>query len=215
MKKYILTGALVTCMLTACSESSLPELDVYESFEEIVAEEKAFSSQQEPLTELEKKEKELYDEMISLGMKEQEQVKKVASRASKVVSEREKRIEKEKKSIDKSYYKSLELEAEIKKIEDQQVKKEARKLIILMNERYVAYENLYMFYKEGIELDKELYALFQNEGVTLDELEGQITEINNTYEKIINANEEFNRKTQEYNEKKQQFYKKVNNRNTN
>ncbi|MBM7703385.1 YkyA family protein [Metabacillus iocasae] len=210
MKKYVVVGALVSGLLAGCSNDSVPELAVYESFEKVVAEEKAFSSQQRSLTELEQKEKDMYDEIISLGMKEHERVKKVANQALKIVNEREERLEKESKSIKKSYQKSKEIQSQIETIENPQFKKDAEQLISMMDERYEAYEKLYGFYKQGLQLDKELYQLFQNEKVTLDELEDKITSINATYENIIKANEQFNNKTYIYNEKKQQFYEKVN-----
>ncbi len=49
----------------------------------------------------------------------------------------------------------------------------------------------------GLKYDTELYKMLKNKEVSLEQLEDQITKINNTYEKVLNANERFNEKTRE------------------
>lgn len=51
--------------------------------------------------------------------------------------------------------------------------------------------------------------MFQNEELTLEELEQQINLINETYEKVVAANESFNKLTDQYNNAKVSFYKKA------
>ncbi|MFC3884273.1 YkyA family protein [Bacillus songklensis] len=196
-------------VFSACSNSSSPQIDIYKSLEQIVAAEKTFSKQQQPLVDLEKQEKEKYDQIISLGMKEQEQIRKLSNDALDIVGKREKRIQQEKKSMDESKKKFQEAVELIDSLDEEEHKKEAESLIKLMNKRYTSYDKLHDHYEKAVQLDRELYQMFKKEDVALDELEKQIASINATYDQILKANEEFNNLTKQYNEAKAAFYKKA------
>jgi Putative cell-wall binding lipoprotein len=193
-------------LLMGCLGGPTPEEQIYETLEKVVKVEKDFEEQQNPLVELEKKEKELYDEILTLGMKEFDQIVSLSNDALAVVGDRETRINNEQKSIEASKKEFQKVDALISEIKEDSVKEEANELVSLMNERYESYEDLYTVYKEAIEHDKKLYEMFQNEELTLDELEQQITLINETYEKVVAANETFNNLTDQYNKAKVTFY---------
>lgn len=193
-------------LLMGCLGGPTPEEQIYETLEKVVTVEKDFEEQQNPLVELEKKEKELYDEILTLGMKEFDQIVSLSNDALAIVGDRETRINNEQKSIEASKKEFQKVDALISEIKEDSVKEEANELVSLMNERYESYEDLYTVYKEAIEHDKKLYEMFQNEELTLDELEQQITLINETYEKVVAANETFNKLTDQYNKAKVTFY---------
>lgn len=193
-------------LLMGCLGGPTPEEQIYETLEKVVTVEKDFEEQQNPLVELEKKEKELYDEILKLGMKEFDQIVSLSNDALAIVGDRETRINNEQKSIEASKKEFQKVDALISEIKEDSVKEEANELVSLMNERYESYEDLYTVYKEAIEHDKKLYEMFQNEELTLDELEQQITLINETYEKVVAANETFNKLTDQYNKAKVTFY---------
>ena len=75
--------------------------------------------------------------------------------------------------------------------------------------RYKIHDTLYEDYSKALKLDKELYAMFKKEDLTLEQLETQISEINEMYEKILSSNKHFNEKTKEYNEAKLDFYREA------
>ena len=189
-----------------CLGGPTPEEQVYETLEKVVAVEKDFEKQQNPLVELEKKEKELYDKILTLGMKEFDQIVSLSNEALAIVGDRETRINNEQKSIEASKKEFQKVDAIISEIKEDSVKEEGNELVSLMNKRYESYEDLYTVYKEAIEHDKKLYEMFQNEELTLDELEKQINLINETYEKVVAANETFNKLTDQYNKAKVTFY---------
>lgn len=193
-------------LLMGCLGGPTPEEQIYETLEKVVTVEKDFEEQQNPLVELEKKEKELYDEILTLGMKEFDQIVSLSNDALAIVGDRETRINNEQKSIEASKKEFQKVDALISEIKEDSVKEEANELVSLMNERYESYEDLYTVYKEAIEHDKKLYEMFQNEELTLDELEQQINLINETYEKVVAANETFNKLTDQYNKAKVTFY---------
>ncbi|HWO96048.1 MAG TPA: YkyA family protein [Bacillus sp. (in: firmicutes)] len=207
MKKMGLFMAVVLG-LTACANSS-PQVDIYKALEEVVASEKQFSKQQQPLVELEKQEKEKYDQIISLGMKEHKKIQSLSDEALNIVKKREQRIQQEKKSMDESKAKFKEAVELIQELEEEKYKKEAEKLIVLMNKRYDSYDTLHKQYEKAVQLDRQLYEMFKKDDVKLGELEKQITTINKTYEEIMKANEEFNQLTKQYNQAKVTLYKKA------
>jgi len=204
--KVVFLCVCMSFLLMGCLGGPTPEEQVYETLEKVVAVEKDFEKQQNPLVELEKKEKELYDKILTLGMKEFDQIVSLSNEALAIVGDRETRINNEQKSIEASKKEFQKVDAIISEIKEDSVKEEGNELVSLMNKRYESYEDLYTVYKEAIEHDKKLYEMFQNEELTLDELEKQINLINETYEKVVAANETFNKLTDQYNKAKVTFY---------
>jgi hypothetical protein len=193
-------------VLSGCNTGPTPQEEIYETLEEVVNLETTFKEQQNPLVELEKKEKELYDEIISLGMKEFDKIVALSKDALAIVEERETRLNEEKMSIEASKEKFNSVLDYINNLEDETLTQDANQLVELMENRYTSYSTLYSNYLEAIGQDKELYTMFQNENLTLEQLEEQIKKINESYEKVIAANEEFNNFTEQYNESKLAFY---------
>ncbi|QOR68890.1 YkyA family protein [Cytobacillus suaedae] len=193
-------------VLSGCNTGPTPEEEIYETLEEVVNLETSFKEQQNPLVELEKKEKELYDQIISLGMKEFDKIVALSKEALAIVEERETRLNEENASIEASKEKFNLVKDYIANLEDEKLTKDATQLVELMESRYSSYSTLYSNYLEAIGHDKELYTMFQSEDLTLEQLEEQIKKINESYEKVIAANEEFNNFTEQYNESKLAFY---------
>lgn len=202
----ILFGSAV---MTGCLGSS-PEEEMYSALEKVVSLEDTFEQQQQPLIELEKEENELYEEIISLGMKEYDKIVSLSKEAISVVEEREKRVEDEKESIDASEKEFDKIAELAKNLKEDGTKEKAVKLQELMEKRYASYDALYASYKDAISLDKELYEMFQNKDLKLEELEAKISEINSSYEKVLAENKKFNEFTEQYNQEKMDFYKEAN-----
>ncbi len=197
-------GSLV---LSGCFNKSTPVEKIYDVLEKVVSTENVFKEQQEPLVELEKQEKEIYDKIISLGMKEFDEINRLSDQAIAIVDKRKDHMNKEQESIaasQKEFKKALPL---INEIEEAALKEKAQTLYDTMTERYKIHDELYQQYLEGVKLDKELYLMFKKEDLQLEQLDAQITKINEIYAKILKENEEFNKKTKEYNEAKLSFYK--------
>ncbi|WP_449539858.1 YkyA family protein [Ferdinandcohnia sp. Marseille-Q9671] len=206
MYKAVFLLISVSLLLVGCMGGPSPEEQIYETLEKVVAVEKDFAEQQDPLLELEKKEKEIYDEILTLGMKEFDQIVTLSNEALTIVSDRETRIKNEYESIKASKKEFNKIEDFISEIKEDKVKEEANQLVTVMTKRYESYEDLYSTYNEAIEHDRKLYEMFQNKELTFDELETQINLINDTYEKVVSANETFNNLTDQYNKSKVSFY---------
>lgn len=195
-------------LLTGCIGQSTEE-KMFDILEDVVKQEKSFEEQQEPLMELEKKERELYKEINSLGSQDYDQIVKLADEAISMVSNRKKHMDTEQKSIKSSEDKFKSFSAMIPELKDAELKNEAKELDEMMSSRYKIHDQLYEYYLLGIKYDTELYQMLKNKDVSLEQLTDQVTKINNTYDKVLQANEKFNDKTKKYNETKLAFYKKA------
>ncbi|MFT4415182.1 YkyA family protein [Fredinandcohnia humi] len=193
-------------LLLGCMGGPTPEEQIYETLEKVVSLEKEFEEQQDPLIELEKNERSLYDEILTLGMKEFDRIVQLSDEALAIVDERETRLNNEYESIKASKEEFQKVDEFIEEIKDEKVKEEADELVTLMNKRYDSYEELYSTYSEAVENDRKLYEMFKKEDLTLEELEAQINSINATYEKVVAANDTFNSYTDQYNKAKVSFY---------
>ncbi|MFS1518202.1 YkyA family protein [Bacillus sp. SCS-151] len=189
----------------ACSGTS-PEEKIYNTLEEVVSLETDFEEQQEPLTELELKDKELFDQIISLSMDDFDQIVTLSNEALNVVAKREEHLKNEYESIEagKKHFETILSITDSMKDED--LKKSATALFELMNERYTVYEDLHQRYVQSLSLDKELYEMLQIEDLPLEQLESHITKINESYTNVMDTNEKFNQLTNEFNESKLSFY---------
>lgn len=182
---------------------------MYDVLEDVVAKEKVFEEQQDPLVTLEKKEKRIYDQIIELGMKEYDQIVKLSDEAIQLTDERKKHMEKETKSLKESEQAFKKI-ADIKdEFDDTEVIKTANELNDVMMQRYQAHEWLYKEYSDALTYDKELYGMFKNKNLPLEDLEAQVNKLNDQYKQVFDANEKFNMLTDQYNDKKQSFYKKA------
>lgn len=180
---------------------------MYDVLENVVSTENIFKEQQEPLVKLEKQEKEIYDKIISIGMKEFDEIIRLSDQAIDIVDKRKDHMNKEQESIAASQKEFNKVQQLINEIEEDALKEKAQNLFDTMTERYEIHDALYQKYLEGVKLDKELYLMFKNEDLQLEQLDDQITKINETYAEILKKNEDFNEKTKEYNESKLSFYK--------
>jgi len=182
-------------ILAGCIGKKTPVEKMYDVLEEVVSKEKVFEEQQEPLVTLEKKEKEIYDQIIELGMKEYDQIVKLSDDAIILTDQRKNHMEKETKSLKESEQVFKKAAAIKDEFDDPELTKIANELSDIMMQRYQAH--------------KELYMMFKNKNLPLEDLEGQVKKLNETYKKVFDTNEKFNKLTEQYNNKKLSFYKKA------
>ncbi|WP_257985056.1 YkyA family protein [Bacillus sp. T33-2] len=202
----VLAGAL---LLPGCINRQTPAEKMFGELEKVVEIEKTFEEQQDPLVELEKKEKQIYEEIISLGLKEYDKIVSLADEALEIVDQRKKHMDKEQESIKASEKEFKQVTGIIDDIEEPGLKKQANTLYKTMSERYKIHDELYGSYTKGLEHDKQLYGMFKNKDLTMEQLETQINKVNETYEKVLKANEQFNAQTEKYNTEKLAFYKEA------
>ncbi len=197
-------------MLSGCFGGQTAEEKMYEIMEETVQKEQPFQEVQQPLAELEKKEQEIFGNVISLGMKEYDQIVELSDEALINIAERTEKFEIEKTALKDAEDHFNSMKDIVGDIEDDELKKQAEGLMTIMNDRYEHHDKLVAAYEKGLELDRTLYENLKKEDLTMEELEKQITDVNKSYEEIFKANEAFNQETEKFNDKKLSFYESAN-----
>lgn len=206
-RSFVLAFFLCILMIiSGCANRATPVEKMYAILENVVESEKVFEAQQDPLVDLERKEKELYEKIISLGLKEYNEISRLSDEASQIVDQREDHMAKEEESIKASEKEFKTIEPLLEEIKDPELIEISQKLYNIMLERYSIHEELYNNYAAAIDLDKQLYAMFKQKDLQINDLEDQIIKINEAYGKIIEENKKFNEKTKQYNELKLSFY---------
>lgn len=190
--------------MAACTKVN-PAEEIYIHLENAVSLEAEFEAQQQPLSEAEYEEYQLYDEVLTLS--DLEEISKLIKKAEELANSRKEMIAKERASIKEAYQEFLLIEPIIETIENEQLLDLAGQLLETMKNRYETYLQLYNEYKNAIALDIELYQLIQNEDLTIDQLEAQHDKVNESYSQVNHYKEKFNEYTVLYNDLKKQFYK--------
>lgn len=193
--------------LTGCVTKETSAEKLYKVLEKVVEVEKEFEDQQEPLITLEKQEKEIYDQIMVLGMKQHEEIVRLSDEVLSIIDKRRNHLEKEIKSIEASETEFKKAEELKNNIKDPAQKKKADELFELMKNRYQVHKQLSKEYTSALDSDKELYLMLKNQNISYEKLEEQVTMLNDTYQKVFDANEKFNQFTTQYNQKKLEFYK--------
>ncbi|WP_216828138.1 YkyA family protein [Alkalihalobacterium elongatum] len=204
--KYVglVLGMAMVVFLAACGNN--PAEDMFTHMEKAVVLEEVFEQQQEPLVAAEKKEHEIYEQIIKLGMSEYEEIVELSKQAISIVQERKQLMDKEKMSIEAGYEEFLKIEPVIEELKEEELRDQAVQLKETMTKRFESYQALYDEYDIALSLDEELYTMLQQEDLTIDDLQGKIDEINEAYEKVMNAKDVFNEYTEAYNVEKKEFY---------
>jgi hypothetical protein len=205
----LIIAAAIIFILSGCTVKKTPVEKIYVVLENVVKKEKTFGDQQEPLVSLEKEEKNLYDQIIKQGMKEYDQIGKLSDEALVLADKRKELFEKETTSMKESEQEFAKIVKLKGQLEDPALKKRANELYVIMMNRYDAHRDLYKQYTEALNEDKELYQMFKNKNLPLEDLVAQINKLNESYKKVYAANEQFNKFTVQYNEKKLAFYKQA------
>ncbi|MDR6998071.1 YkyA family protein [Neobacillus niacini] len=194
-------------ILSGCFNQKTPIEKIYDVLEKVVAKEKGFENQQEPLVALEKKEKAIYDQIMSLGMKQYDKVVKLADTALAIANKRKRYMKEETESIMESKETFQKIKEYKNELKDSKLKKSLDHLYQIMMDRYSAHDELNKEYLNALKLDKQLYGLFKNKNLSFDTLEAKVNKVNEAYQKVYAANKKFNQLTKDYNSQKLAFYK--------
>lgn len=193
-------------VLQAC-QTAEPEQEMIGLFEQIAKLEENMSDANESLIRLEERQTDLYEQMMSLGLKRFDEVSKLAKEAQAVVEQRQKYLEDEHAQTGRAKKLLSPLNRYVEQLPDEAIKARARRLIETMEQRYAQYETVYAHYQKALALEKQLYRLFLQPNVTLEELQKQVEEMNQAYSEMVAANERLNGSTAQYNEAKKQLHK--------
>jgi chromosome segregation ATPase len=194
----------VLFLVTSCNK--LANEEVLSAFQKIGKYESSVVEQQEKLNELEQKQNQLYDRIMSYGMKRFTMVAQLSKESLELIEERDKHIEKEYKAIQSAKKQINTIKKKIDQFHDENIRRQINRLVNIAEKRYETYDNLYLHYKEMLSLEKELYILLQNKYVAPEQLQQQINLMNEQYKELVSINDQFNEYTEKYNKEKKQLY---------
>jgi chromosome segregation ATPase len=194
----------VLFLVTSCNE--LANEEVLSAFQKIGKYENSVVEQQEKLSGLEQKQNQLYDRIMSYGIKRFTKVVQLSKESLELIEERDKHIEKEYKAIQSAKQQIDTIKKNIDQLRDENIRRQVNRLVNIAEKRYETYGNLYLHYKELLSLEKELYTLLQNKYVTPEQLQQQINRINEQYKELVSINDQFNEYTEKYNKEKKRLY---------
>ncbi|NYE05360.1 DNA repair exonuclease SbcCD ATPase subunit [Bacillus niacini] len=209
VKRIIFSTLAISFLLTGCVSKEKTTERMYQALENIVEAEKAFEEQQEPLVELEKQEKEIYNQIMALGMKQHDEIVKLSDEALSIIDKRREHLQKEIDSINASKAEFKNSEEIRNEIDNSEQRKKVTELLEIMSNRYKVHNKLAKEYSTALDNDKELYQMLKNESISYEKLEDHVTNLNTIYQKVYDANEEFNELTAQYNKKKLEFYEEA------
>lgn len=207
IRNNILAIIIFCIFLTGCLNPQSEVEKMYKVLEEVVLVEKDFENQQDPIVRLEKEEKELYNQIMKLGMKQHDEIVKLADEALLIAAKRQEHLDKEIESLKASQKVFQKIKVMKENLDEPVQKTLANELYDIMMKRYNAHDKLSKEYSEALKNDKKLYEMLKDKNTKFEDLEGQVTLLNTSYKKVLEANEEFNSLTSQYNEKKLEFYK--------
>ncbi|MCP8970311.1 YkyA family protein [Ectobacillus ponti] len=207
MHRYMCGWLAAALLLSGCSERNTVN-DMYEGLEGVARLEQRFEQEQEPLVMLERKEKDLYRQIMSLGIEERQKRRDLAVRAEQTLQEREQHLSEEQHSLERARARFQKIALSASRLRNKSLRKQGRELLQLMDKRYQTYDELHRQYETALAQDKELYRLLQGDGVSFLPVQQQVKRINEEYKRVQQLNEAFNQWTDQYNTRKQAFYRK-------
>jgi hypothetical protein len=209
-KLHILTLYFVgTLIITGCINQKTVEEKMFAVLEKVVGVEKGYEDQQAPLVELEKEEKEIYTQISSLQMNNQDEAERLANQALSSIENRKKHLMEEQRSVEASEREFEKLTPLIDKLNNAKLEEKADELTKVMSERYETHRKLVNFYLEALDLDAGLYNMLKEVDRSNEKITSQILLINETYENVLQTNRQFNELTEKFNVAKLSFYKEA------
>lgn len=206
-KIFIRTCIILVALLlsTACGKED-PIKEINEHLEATVNIEAEFEATQAKITDLEKEDQKLYEEIISLGSEDADKVAELSDEATELLEMRATYAKEEKENMRASQDEFEKLKPLQEKMVDSKKKDRVFELYETMIERYELYDKVYETYLVSIEETEGLYKAFKSEGASEKSLYKAIEAVNKSYDEVTDIYEDFNAKTNDFNELKKGYY---------
>ena len=209
MKKAgMAVGVTVLLLVAGCSGSGIRE-DLDGVLNDTFDAEEDYRAVQDDLEEREKKEQQLFEEIMALTQEQQEQVAEQAQEALDSADERLEFLQTEKDSMESAEENFADIDRVIEEAEEESVKADLEVLKTKMQERFAAHAEFTAAYEDLVVHQKELYGLLKDEESNLQMLQEKAAEVNEQNEQVQQAVTEFNELTQQVNELKNETMDKL------
>ncbi|TCZ75594.1 hypothetical protein E0485_17030 [Paenibacillus albiflavus] len=176
--------------------------------EHMVLEQK-FSGYLKQITQLETKDKQTYDNILTEGKKDYLNAKSSISDALQTIEERRSVLAEAQNALLAASENMNSLEKEVNRIKSIEESEQGHKLIDLYKSRDEVFINLYNQYMSGLELDDKLYQMLNDKSSNLKQINNQVAERNRSFTEVTKLMHEFNQKSQEFQDGRISFLKQL------
>ncbi len=197
---------IVGLLLTGCNHDEKIAEQIYSNLEKSAQMEEKFAAKQQNLSELGHEEQAAYQEITSLTMDQENQVRKKLKEAQEYNANLKRTLNGTKESFDKAYRNILSVETNMEKIKAKEQKVKVSKIVQVMEKRHDLIENYYKKYENILKLNQNLYTCMQEKDINATEIDKQIKTINQAHTEMLKIEEQFNQFTAKYNAAKKQYY---------
>ncbi|MGE6631234.1 YkyA family protein [Bacillus sp. NPDC077027] len=206
VKTALIAAGICSFLLAGCGSQN-PLNEMQDAMEKVTEKEKPFQTEQASLMDYEKKEQQLYKDMINTTKDKTKTVTNLSNQALALSKQRKKHLRTEKESMDQSKKEFHIVKESAERIADADMKEKAKETVMSMEKRYQSYDKLYREYEKALELDQKLYKSFKKKDLGYQELKTKLKTVNHTYSKVRKESKKFNDYTDQLNQKKQSLYR--------
>lgn len=162
--------------------------------------EKDFAANQKKLDEARKNAQSVYLDLINLNYDDKDLITQKINEANTYREEQEKRLAEAEENFQKAYETTVAIEKPMKKIKNEDQKKQVFELVVMMNERKRLIEDFFEAYHETLEWENSFYQQLADGKYPLEDLDQQIHKINKHNQDMEEMIHQFNQFTEKYNE---------------
>lgn len=195
MKKWLSVTTLSVLVLSGCTFDDTAAQQVSGVLQSMHEAEEPYRSVQSDMNKAEKKEVQLFEEILGLTQEQQDELQQKVTELQELTENRKEYLATERESLEQgqvaSDFSTLELTDEEKVLVDQ--------VDQAYDARYDSYEQVYTAYEELIRLQDTLYKEMLVEDVSIETVRDLIQQVNSQNEVVQQAVDMMNVKTEEFN----------------
>ena len=196
----------IAIFLTGCRSDEKHAADIHKIMDESAQFENDFYVNLTNLSQTRQNAQLIYLDLIKLDINNGDIIKQKIEKAKTYSQKQEQLLEEAKENFEKAYMKSASIDENIKKIKDKDQKKQAEKLITIMNERKKLIDSFFEHYDKNLTLQNSFYRQLEDGKYSLVKLNEQINEINKLSGDMGEIIQQFNQYTEQYVKIESEYY---------
>lgn len=208
-KKRLILFLIVVCFLlflTGCPSDDKHSKKINNKIKETAELEKDFVENQEELNKVREKAQQVYNDLINLDIKNTDVIHQKIKEANTYTKKQLDLIEKAEDNFQKAYKEHALIEKSINKIKNKEQRKQASKLLSIMEQRKNSIEVFFEDYRTKLDIQNTFYRQLDEDRPRVENLSEQIFHINECNKGIEEAIQRFNKHTEQYNQAKNEYF---------
>lgn len=191
--------------LSGCQSDHKQAAEIHGKMEESASFEEKFVENQKELDINRKRVQEIYHDVLSLDSNDADAIKQRVG--DHEISTEKQQLNEAEENFQTAFSKLMSIDENIELIKDADQKKQATKLMTLMNNRKKLMENYFDTYRDQLKSQSIFFDQLEQGKFELDKLEGEIDAINEDRLHMSEVVEQFNEITEQYNKVMIDYFK--------